>query len=720
MGVAILLASPGTWAGPNRAASWQELGAKIDPKLLEKNANANANPGDGSVRPGGRPVPDAIKTGYTDPINPGAWIDESWVKLLDGAGGETVQDGVIVDQGRQTKHRRALSQVITSDSTITVETDATVGIDKPSSIDIIAAEEASTIALSPADQLQLAIAKAIGPGIPLPLPIKGLVFNGVNTSWSAYQTVCISVAQAPIDVYFLADTTGSMGSDIAAVKAAANSIYTTLTGTMSNLAIGVGSYKDHQADGVVTTSTGGAGIGFWDKMTLTTSHTLAGFTSALSSWTAMGGGDWPEDQLWALQRLATGQPWRPAAVKMVVWFGDAPGKNPSGFAGSLPFPLATFTSAQAALVSAGIRVLAIDTASLDATAQASSLATATGGQYFPGVSPATIAATIVNAVLNTPTTIKPVVSCSPSLGVLIDVIPIPPAPVATPGKPACWRIRVRVCDSVDCRPRRFTCQIQWLNQATNALLGVTPITVNVPGYDTTPPVFVPAMPPSWGMSIMCPDKWKPPIMEAKDNCGPVVPKMTSTFVPDPLCGAPLGTTTYVWTATDAAGNSVSSTGVVNYVDMTPPMVSNPQCNNMAWCYQLQGGVVNPGFCLSPSEIQNKFGACFSDKCSLKLTVTATCDTCDMATFTANPPFTVDCEWTAAGGLCFKLTGVVREFACCRIKLVATDCSGNSVTLNVRMCFLQPGTPLHSSCTQVVKPNAAGVFEIWPNSIIPPM
>ena len=46
------------------------------------------------------------------------------------------------------------------------------------------------------------------------------------------------------DVYFLADTTGSMGGVLAAVQAGANNILTTLSGLGLDLIFGVGNYKD--------------------------------------------------------------------------------------------------------------------------------------------------------------------------------------------------------------------------------------------------------------------------------------------------------------------------------------------------------------------------------------------------------------------------------------------------------------------------------------------
>lgn len=67
------------------------------------------------------------------------------------------------------------------------------------------------------------------------------------------------------------------------------------------------------------------------------------------------------------------------------------------------------------------QVIALDTGNLNALSQATQIASLTGGSYYPSVSSATIVPTIVNAVVNAPITIKPVVTCSAGSPVVVSV-----------------------------------------------------------------------------------------------------------------------------------------------------------------------------------------------------------------------------------------------------------------------------------------------------------
>jgi hypothetical protein len=214
------------------------------------------------------------------------------------------------------------------------------------------------------------------------------------------------------DVYFLADTTGSMGGVLAAVQAGANNILTALSGLGLDLAFGVGNYKDFPP---------ASPSPFTHQLSPT--NVAANVTAAIGTWSAIGGGDIPEGQFLALDRLA--QPpggsmgWRPGAKRIVVWFGDAPGHDPictgvSGLGSAI-----TEASLTTRLVSEQIVVLAISTAnpgleadpvpiSTDYTGtcgapggsagQATRLAAATGGAFVTGINPGTIVDTIIGLV----------------------------------------------------------------------------------------------------------------------------------------------------------------------------------------------------------------------------------------------------------------------------------------------------------------------------------
>ena len=77
--------------------------------------------------------------------------------------------------------------------------------------------------------------------------------------------------------------------------------------------------------------------------------------AGINAWAAGGGGDTPECQLFALQTLATSPAtgFRIGSSRIVVWFGDQPGHDPCNGA--------TEATATAALIAAGIRVIAIST-----------------------------------------------------------------------------------------------------------------------------------------------------------------------------------------------------------------------------------------------------------------------------------------------------------------------------------------------------------------------
>lgn len=214
------------------------------------------------------------------------------------------------------------------------------------------------------------------------------------------------------DVYFLADTTASMGGVLTAVQAGANNILTTLSGLGLDLMFGVGNYKDFPP---------ASPSPFTHQLNPT--NVAANITSAIGTWSATGGGDIPEGQFFALDRLAEtpggGIGWRAGAKRIIVWFGDVPGHDPicpaiSGLSSAI-----TEASVTAKLQTEKMIVLAISTAtpgldddprptSTDYTSlcgppggsagQGTRLATATGGAFVSGINPTNIVNTIISLV----------------------------------------------------------------------------------------------------------------------------------------------------------------------------------------------------------------------------------------------------------------------------------------------------------------------------------
>ena len=118
---------------------------------------------------------------------------------------------------------------------------------------------------------------------------------------------------AKVDVFFLTDSTGSMGGLINAVKTSASDILNNTSG-LGDVAFGVGEYKDifdtftYRMNQDITTDTAAAQAG-------------------INQWFAAGGDDIPEANLHALEQVATTASWRDDSTRILVWFGDEPGQT---------------------------------------------------------------------------------------------------------------------------------------------------------------------------------------------------------------------------------------------------------------------------------------------------------------------------------------------------------------------------------------------------------
>ncbi len=208
---------------------------------------------------------------------------------------------------------------------------------------------------------------------------------GVGASATITKSVTVNAGtptSSLVDVFFLADTTGSMGGTIAAVQAGASSILSATSG-LGDVAWGVGAYRD---------------VGdiyeynLFQAITTNTALVQAG----IGSWTAGGGGDAAEAQLQALQMAATQEAtaWRTGSARIIAWFGDYWGHDPSGST------LVTEAEATAALTGAHIKVEALNVGAgyLDYTGQATRITAATGGALYNGIDTAHVVDAIINAI----------------------------------------------------------------------------------------------------------------------------------------------------------------------------------------------------------------------------------------------------------------------------------------------------------------------------------
>jgi len=265
----------------------------------------------------------------------------------------------------------------------------------------------------------------------------------LNPGDTVDETITVTIPKnagpAKADVYFLADTTASMGGILGAVQAGANNVLVALGALGVDIAFGVANYKDFAS---------GDPYGFQHQVSPT--NVAATVTAAINAWSASGGGDGPEAGLFALDGLAVPPGgaigWRPGSKRIIVWFGDAPSHDPICTAVS-GAPAVTEASATAKLVSQGIAVLAISTAmpGLDSDPKAGAtgymaqcgppgglpgqgtrIANATGGAFATGINAGNIVNTIINLVTTAVAGIQNV-KLVPSAPVAPFVVSITPA-----------------------------------------------------------------------------------------------------------------------------------------------------------------------------------------------------------------------------------------------------------------------------------------------------
>ncbi len=255
-------------------------------------------------------------------------------------------------------------------------------------------------------------AVAAAPLVTIDPPVNNLTLPECVTEEETV-TVHVPAGAAKADVYLLADTTGSMGLIIGAVQAGIQAIVNDPAFFGLDVAWGAGNYKDFPVP---------ASSPYAFQHQLVPTPGAADVTAAVNAWSAADGSDTPEGQLFALQQVATDPAigWRPGSKRILAWFGDAPGHDPVCSAISGSAADITEATATAALVAAGITVVAVSTdtgvaGALDgdpgpgpdnfdygvctiggSAGQATRITGATpGGSHTTGVNAATMVATLV-------------------------------------------------------------------------------------------------------------------------------------------------------------------------------------------------------------------------------------------------------------------------------------------------------------------------------------
>jgi uncharacterized repeat protein (TIGR01451 family) len=244
------------------------------------------------------------------------------------------------------------------------------------------------------------------------------VTNTVNPgdSFQVAKLVHTPVIPPNPDVVFLADTTGSMASTLANVQANATPIMNDVAG-----AAGVGTpefaaaqYKDFNIPDDCSPS---SAFPFQIDQGITAS--TGDVQTAINTWSAVGGCDTPEAQinaLWELAQPGAGVFRSPgASTRIIAWFGDSSGHDPSGGH--------SIGDAISALQAANVRVIAVpvDTGGagdgLDSTGQASAITAQTGGVLLSSTLPGDVSNAILNGLQNLPVTVSHTENCDPDLSV---------------------------------------------------------------------------------------------------------------------------------------------------------------------------------------------------------------------------------------------------------------------------------------------------------------
>ncbi len=171
--------------------------------------------------------------------------------------------------------------------------------------------------------------------------------------------VCVpggSASPVPVEVYFLNDSTASMGPVINAVQADAVDLLNQLNAFIPDVSFGVGEYRDFPVDQITN-------LAFRNLTPMT--KNIPDILDGIDTWFPFFGMDIPEAQLYALHLIAAHDVeenigWSANTQKIVVWFGDSPGHDPVCAAMSGHAHDITRDSVIADLVARDITVIAVD------------------------------------------------------------------------------------------------------------------------------------------------------------------------------------------------------------------------------------------------------------------------------------------------------------------------------------------------------------------------
>ncbi len=191
-------------------------------------------------------------------------------------------------------------------------------------------------------------------------------------------------SNAGVDIAFVIDTTGSMGSAIGSVKIAATQLVNTVAAQTSAARFALVDYRDFAS------RTGSAGD-YPSKLDQDFTSDAATINSAIQSLFLGNGGDTPETMYSGIS-TAFDLAWRPGVKKMVIVLADAPALSPEPFTG--------LTGAEIVLRSLAIdpaEVHFVDIGFAASNAEAQDIATRTNGGIYR-TSPSQAATQIAAAI----------------------------------------------------------------------------------------------------------------------------------------------------------------------------------------------------------------------------------------------------------------------------------------------------------------------------------
>jgi hypothetical protein len=280
-----------------------------------------------------------------------------------------------------------------------------------------------------------------------------------------------TVATPPIppkpDIVLLVDKTGSMGGELANVKANFSSIVSEVQAVQSDAQFAVAAYCDF-----------GEAAPAFELFTDLTGDATA-LSAAINDVDLCDGGDDPEAQLNALWELGGGGDavsFRPDSSRIVVWYGDNPGHDPSGGH--------TEVDATQSLLEVEAKVLAISTGgadNLDGSGQATRITDATGGDLLSGVAAGDVSEAILAGLQNLDVTVAGAATCDPGLSIGLS----PAAQTVQSGTDAVFEETITVAPDAT-QGATLQCTVAFTLNGADAGPAFTQ-TVSIDVNDVTPP-----------------------------------------------------------------------------------------------------------------------------------------------------------------------------------------------------------------------------------------